>query len=64
MTTLQQPAENLAWYALSPQAAAGRLGVDPDHGLATDEAGRRLAEQRPGRLVAARPYDAVADEPQ
>ena len=23
MTTLQQPAENLAWYALSAEAAAG-----------------------------------------
>jgi hypothetical protein len=27
-------------------------------------AGRRLAEQRWGRLAAARPYDAFADEPQ
>ena len=33
MTTVQQPAENLAWYALSPEAAAGQMGVDPDDGL-------------------------------
>ena len=36
MTTVQQPAENLAWYALSAEAAAGQMGVDPDAG-----AGRR-----------------------
>ena len=33
MTTLQQPAENLAWYALSAEAAAGQMGVDPGQGL-------------------------------
>ena len=44
MTTVQQPAENLAWYALSAQDAAGQLGVDPDQGLDAHEAGRRLAE--------------------
>jgi hypothetical protein len=32
MTTLQQPAENLAWYALPAEAAAGQMGVDPDQG--------------------------------
>ena len=44
MTTVQQPAENLAWYALSPEAAAGQMGVDPDDGLDPHEAKRRLEE--------------------
>ena len=33
MTTVQQPAENLAWYSLSAEAAAGQMGVDPGQGL-------------------------------
>ena len=51
MTTLQQPAENLAWYALSPEAAAGQMGVDPDQGLDAEEAERRLAEYGPNELA-------------
>ena len=51
MTTVQQPAENLAWYALSAQAAAGQMGVDPDQGLDAGEAERRLAEYGPNELA-------------
>ena len=43
MTTLQQPATNLAWYTLSAEAAAGRLGVDPDRGLKGGASGSRAA---------------------
>jgi len=55
MTTLQQPAENLAWYALSPEAAAGQMGVDPDDGLDAHEAERRLEEYGPNELPAEPP---------
>jgi Ca2+-transporting ATPase len=51
MTTLQQPAENLAWYALSAEAAAGQMGVDPDQGLDAGEAERRLAQYGPNELA-------------
>ncbi len=54
MTTVQHPAENLAWYALSPEAAAGQMGVDPDRGLDAHEAGRRLEEYGPNELPADR----------
>jgi Ca2+-transporting ATPase len=50
MTTLQQPAQNLAWYALSAQDVAGQLGVDPDDGLDAHEAERRLEEYGPNEL--------------
>ena len=55
MTTLQQPAENLAWYALSPEAAAGQMGVDPGAGLDAHEAARRLEEYGPNELAAEPP---------
>ena len=55
MTTVQQPAENLAWYALSAEAAAGQMGVDPDQGLDAGEAGRRLAQYGPNELPAEPP---------
>src|ERR1700744_5157887 len=55
MTTLQQPAENLAWYALSPEAAARQMGVDPDDGLDAHEAERRLKEYGPNELPAEPP---------
>jgi len=50
MTTLQQPAENLAWYALSAQDVAGQLGVNPDEGLDVHQAERRLEECGPNEL--------------
>ena len=55
MTTLQQPAENLAWYALSAEAAAGQMGVDPDDGLDAHEAARRLEEYGPNEVPAEPP---------
>ena len=55
MTTVQQPAENLAWYALSAEAAAGQMGVDPDDGLDAHEAERRLEEYGPNELAAEPP---------
>src|SRR5208282_1618948 len=50
MTTVQQPAENVAWYALSAEAAAGQMSVDPDAGLDAGEAERRLAQYGPNEL--------------
>src|ERR1700751_5882068 len=55
MTTLQQPAENLAWYAFAAEAAAGQMGVDPDDGLDAHEAARRLEEYGPNELPAEPP---------
>ena len=55
MTTVQHPAENLAWYALSAEDVAGQMGVDPDAGLDTGEAERRLAEYGPNELPAEPP---------
>ena len=55
MTTVKHPAENLAWYALSAEDAAGQMGVDPDAGLDTGEAERRLAEYGTNELAAEPP---------
>ena len=55
MTTVKHPAENLAWYALSPEAAAGQMGVNPDDGLDPHEAKRRLEEYGPNELPAEPP---------
>ena len=50
MTTVKQPSEDVAWYALSAQDAAGQIGVDPDQGLDVGEVTRRLAEYGPNEL--------------
>src|SRR5512142_3077878 len=50
MTTVQQPAGNLAWYAQSAQDVTARMGVDPDEGLAAAEVERRLGEYGPNEL--------------
>ena len=50
MTTTKPPIENVAWYALPPDLAAGQMGVDPDQGLAAEEAVRRLATYGPNEL--------------
>src|SRR5215469_8475393 len=50
MTTTKPPPEQAAWYTLSAQDAAGRLGVDPDQGLGADQAARLLAEYGPNEL--------------
>src|SRR5215475_8860458 len=50
MTTVQHPAENLVWYALSAEAVAGQLGVDPGHGLDAGEVEERLAQYGPNEL--------------
>ncbi len=43
--TTDSPSEpDTAWYALSPEEAAGHLGVDAGPGLAAGEVDRRLAE--------------------
>jgi Ca2+-transporting ATPase len=44
MTTTGHAPEATAWHALSAEAAAGRVGVDPDRGLDAGDAARRLAE--------------------
>jgi P-type Ca2+ transporter type 2C len=50
MTTTKPPPEQVAWYTLSAQDAASRLGVDPDQGLDGDQAARLLAEYGPNEL--------------
>ena len=42
------------WYALAPEEAAGRLGVDPIQGLSAAEAQRRLQQYGPNALAAAK----------
>jgi len=43
MTTTGPAPEAVAWHALSAEAMAGRIGVDPDQGLDAGDAARRLA---------------------
>jgi P-type Ca2+ transporter type 2C len=50
MTIVKQPAENVAWYALSAQDVAGQLDVDPDVGQDAHQAERRLEEYGPNEL--------------
>src|SRR6516225_2824163 len=50
MTTTKPPPEQVAWYTLSAQDAADRLGVHPDQGLSADQAARLLAEYGPNEL--------------
>jgi len=50
MTTTKPPARDVVWYTLSPGDAAAQLGVDPDYGLGTEDAARRLAEYGPNEL--------------
>ena len=50
MTTVEHPAQDAAWYNLSAEDAATRMGVDPEQGLATDEVQRRLAQYGPNEL--------------
>ena len=50
MTTTKPPAEDVAWYALSPDEAARALHVDLGQGLDAGEVTRRLAEYGPNEL--------------
>jgi P-type Ca2+ transporter type 2C len=50
MTTVDRPAQDVAWYALSAQDAAERMGVDPERGLDAGEVDRRLAQYGPNEL--------------
>ena len=50
MTTVEHPAQDAAWYNLSAEDAAARMGVDPEQGLAADEVQRRLAQYGPNEL--------------
>jgi P-type Ca2+ transporter type 2C len=50
MTTVDRPAQDAAWYALSAEDAAARMGVDPEQGLAAGEVDRRLAQFGPNEL--------------
>ena len=47
--TANDPA--IAWYALSTDDVATRLGVDPDQGLSNEEVERRLAQYGPNKLT-------------
>ena len=50
-TPSQQPVEQDTWYRLSPQQAAGKLGVDIQSGLAASEAQSRLQKYGPNILA-------------
>jgi Ca2+-transporting ATPase len=50
MTTTKPPVSDVGWYARPAEDAAAQLGVDPDQGLATDAAQRRLTEYGPNEL--------------
>jgi Ca2+-transporting ATPase len=50
MTTVQDPAGNLAWYAVPAQDVMAQLGVDADDGLAAADAERRLGQYGPNEL--------------
>src|SRR5215831_14457011 len=50
MTTTKPPAGDAVWYTLSAADAAAQLHVDPDQGLGTEDAARRLAEYGPNEL--------------
>jgi Ca2+-transporting ATPase len=43
----------VAWYALSPEEAASKIGVDSARGLAADEAASRLASYGPNKFAVA-----------
>src|SRR6516162_8601243 len=49
-TTVEQPGDRLAWYALSAQDVTAQLRVDEDAGLTVAEVDRRLAEYGPNEL--------------
>jgi len=49
-TTVEQPGDRLAWYALSAQDVTAQLGVDEDAGLTVAEVDRRLADYGPNEL--------------
>jgi len=50
MTTVRNPAEGLAWFALPAEDVARELNVDPSEGLSNGEAERRLGEYGPNEL--------------
>jgi len=45
---------DLPWWAMDAQEVAARLGTDPDRGLSSEEAARRLAAVGPNQLQAAK----------
>ncbi len=54
------PAPALRWHAASPRDVAAGLATDATHGLAREEAARRLGEQGPNRLTRRRGPGATA----
>jgi P-type Ca2+ transporter type 2C len=55
MTTVERTADDVAWYALSAEDAAGRMGVDAALGLDAARVEQRLAEYGPNELPAEPP---------
>src|SRR5262245_58090685 len=55
MTTTGHAPEAVPWHALSAEAAAARVGDDPDEGLGASQAARRLAEHGLNQLPPAPP---------
>ena len=45
---------DVAWYSLTPEEVAGRLGVDPVRGLSEAEAALRLRQDGPNALAEAK----------
>jgi len=50
MTAVDHPAESTAWYALSREDTAAKMGVDPDQGLSDADVQQRLAQHGPNQL--------------
>src|SRR5262249_58468242 len=44
----------VAWYALTPEEATGKIGVDPSRGLSADEAASRLTSYGPNKFAVAK----------
>ena len=50
MTAVDHTAESTAWYALSREDTAAKIGVDPDEGLSDSDVQQRLAQYGPNQL--------------
>lgn len=48
-----------SWHALTAEEVLGRLGSDPEKGLSTVEAEKRLAAHGPNRLAEKKPPSAL-----
>ena len=50
MVAIARPEDDAPWHALSPEAVASKLAVDPEQGLTEDDAAQRLTQYGPNEL--------------